>query len=83
MLVLTRKVGEGIVIGDDITVKIVELKGGGIRIGIEAPRETKIYRQEVYERIRRENLEAMQWNMQDLNDLSSRLDEVKKEGDQR
>jgi len=41
MLVLTRKPGEGFVIGDDITIKIVEMKGGGVRIGIEAPQDKK------------------------------------------
>jgi carbon storage regulator len=73
MLVLTRKAGEGIVIGDDIKITIIELKGGGIRIGIEAPSDKKIYRQEVYDRIRQENMEATQWNLADLNDLSSSL----------
>ena len=58
MLVLTRKPGEGIIIGDNITVKIIEVKSGGIRIGIDAPGDTKIYRQEVYDRIRQENIEA-------------------------
>jgi carbon storage regulator len=73
MLVLTRKVGEGIIIGDNITVKIIEMKSGGIRIGIDAPRETKIYRQEVYDRIRQENIEAARWDMADLDILSDEL----------
>ncbi|MDW7645464.1 MAG: carbon storage regulator CsrA [Desulfuromonadales bacterium] len=69
MLVLTRKAGEGIIIGDDIKITIVEIKGGGIRIGIDAPPEQKIYRQEVYDRICQENMEATQWNLADLNAL--------------
>jgi len=73
MLVLTRKPGEGIVIGDDITIKIVELKGGGVRIGIEAPQDRKIYRQEIYDRITTENRTAAQWNMTDLDTLSTNL----------
>ncbi len=73
MLVLTRKIGEGIVIGDDVTITIVEMKGGSVRIGIDAPREKKIYRQEVFERIAEENREAAQWNMIDLDNLSDNL----------
>ncbi|NOQ46696.1 MAG: carbon storage regulator CsrA [Desulfobulbaceae bacterium] len=73
MLVLTRKLGEGIVIGNNITVKIIEIKGGGIRIGIDAPRDTKIYRQEVYDRIRQENIEAARWDITDLDTLSDTL----------
>lgn len=73
MLVLTRKVGDGIRIGDDIIIKVVELKGGGVRIGIDAPQNTKIYRQEVYDRITEENREASHWNMADLDALSENL----------
>lgn len=69
MLVLTRKAGEGLIIGDDIVIKIIELKSGGVRIGIEAPPHKKIYRQEVYDRIIAENKEALQWNLTDLDAL--------------
>lgn len=70
MLVLTRKAGEGIVVGDNITIKILEIKGGGIRIGIEAPKDCKIYRQEVYEQISKENREAAHWQLNDLDELA-------------
>lgn len=73
MLVLTRKPGEGFVIGDDIIIKIVEMKGGGVRIGIEAPQDKKIYRQEIYDRITKENQAASQWSMTDLDTLSDNL----------
>lgn len=73
MLVLTRKPGEGLLIGDDIRITIIEVKGGGIRIGIDAPSDKKIYRQEVYDRICRENQEAAQWNLADLNALTDSL----------
>ncbi len=73
MLVLTRKEGEGIVIGDDVRVYIVEMKNGSIRLGIDAPKDKKIYRQEVYDRICRENREAAQWNMSDMQQLSETL----------
>ncbi len=78
MLVLTRKAGEGIAIGDDITIKIIEMKGGGVRIGIDAPQDKKIYRQEVYDRISNENKEAAQWNPADLDALSMNLSIGKK-----
>ena len=73
MLVLTRKTGDGIIIGDDIVIKIIEMKGGGVRIGIDAPQDKKIYRQEVYDRIIQENKEALQWNLTDLDALSKNL----------
>ena len=78
MLVLTRKIGEGIVIGDDITVRIIESKGGNIRLGIDAPKNKKIYRQEVYDRISLENVEATQWDSIDLDTLSNSLKTRKK-----
>lgn len=80
MLVLTRKPGEGIIIGDSVTIRIIEVKSGSIRIGIDAPGDTKIYRQEVYDRIRQENIEAAAgWDMTDLDVLSDQLaDRTKK-----
>ena len=80
MLVLTRKPGEGIKIGDTVTIRIIEVKSGSIRIGIDAPGDTRIYRQEVYDRIRQENIEAAAgWNLSDLDVLSDQLaDRTKK-----
>lgn len=73
MLVLTRKPGEGLLIGDNIAVKIIEIKGGAIRVGIDAPQDMKIYRQEVYDRIREENIGATNWDIDDLDVLSEDL----------
>lgn len=60
MLVLARKVGEKLRIGDHIEVVVVEVKGDTVRLGIKAPRGVAIYRQELYEAIQRENLAASQ-----------------------
>lgn len=79
MLVLTRKTGEGIVIGDDVKLTIVEIKGGTIRLGIEAPRNKKIYRQEVYDRIQEQNRAATSWSLDDLDVLSDLLPQPKGE----
>ena len=73
MLVLTRRTGEGIFIGEDIKITILENKEGRIRIGIEAPREKKIFRKEIYERICQENKEAGQWDLKKLDALSTIL----------
>lgn len=58
MLVLTRKLGESIAIDDHIKIMVVQIKGKQVRLGIEAPKETKIHRQEVYEAIQTSNKEA-------------------------
>ncbi|MDX1433331.1 MAG: carbon storage regulator CsrA [Gammaproteobacteria bacterium] len=54
MLILTRRAGEMIMIGDAVMVKVLGIRGGQVKIGIEAPTEVPIHRQEIYERIRAE-----------------------------
>ena len=58
MLVLTRKLGESIRIGDNIVVKIVDLDGRHVKLGIEAPKSISVNREEIYDRIQQENREA-------------------------
>lgn len=60
MLVLTRRVEEGIVIGDDVRVRVLEIKGHQVKLGIDAPRSTGVYREEIYRRIQEENRRAAQ-----------------------
>ncbi|MDJ0496346.1 MAG: carbon storage regulator CsrA [Acidimicrobiia bacterium] len=59
MLVLTRRPGESIVVGEDIVITVIEIKGGQVRIGIDAPRSVEVYREEIYEQVRQENLSAI------------------------
>lgn len=58
MLALTRKIGERIVIGDNIVVTVVEIKGDSVRLALEAPKHIKIYRGEIYDAIAAENKQA-------------------------
>lgn len=58
MLVLTRKLGESIAIDDHIKIRVVQIKGKQVRLGIEAPKDTKIHREEVYLAIQNQNQES-------------------------
>jgi carbon storage regulator len=54
MLILTRRVGETVVIGDDVTVTVLGVKGNQVRLGVNAPREVSVHREEIFERIKKE-----------------------------
>jgi carbon storage regulator len=54
MLILTRRVGESVMIGDDVTITVLGVKGNQVRVGINAPKNVAVHREEIYERIKRE-----------------------------
>ena len=58
MLVLTRRVGESVVVGHDIVVTVLEVRGDVVRVGVDAPREVQVHRQEVYDEVSARNREA-------------------------
>ena len=70
MLVLTRKVGEGIAIGDDIRIVVMQIKGKQVRLGIKASPNTVIHREEVYQRILEENKKASNSSIDSVNEAS-------------
>ena len=70
MLILTRKIGESIAIGDNIKVYVMEIKGRQVRLGIEAPTDTKVHREEVFQKILEENRLAAQVEWKHLQNLT-------------
>ena len=76
MLVLTRKLGESITVDDHIKIVVVQIKGKQVRLGIKAPKETKIHREEVYNAIRHQNIAAGQASVDEVNKLSDELSQA-------
>lgn len=80
MLVLTRKKGQRIVVGDDIYITVLDVKGEQVQIGVDAPREISIHREEVYEDIQAENLRARESTAAALQAMEQLLGQKKKDG---
>ena len=66
MLILTRKLNESIIIGDNIVVTIVEIDKGHVRLGVQAPKDIAVHRKEIYDRIQEENVKAASAKKDDL-----------------
>ena len=62
MLILTRRVGETLMVGDEVTVTVLGVKGNQVRIGVNAPREVAVHREEIYERIKAEESQGQPEN---------------------
>lgn len=78
MLVLSRKKDETIVIGDStVTVKVIEINGGQVKLGIDAPREVSIYREELYDSIKNENMESLAESKPDTGKLPAFVKRLK------
>ena len=73
MLVLTRKSGEAINVGDEITITVLEIRGNQVRLGIEAPLTVVIQRKELYERIRSENVASSRVSLEDFTKIKERI----------
>ena len=72
MLVVTRKQGESILIGDDIEISVYKIEDGSVKIAIQAPREMSILRKELYKEVEKENIEAAKVNLDLLKNLKNR-----------
>jgi carbon storage regulator len=60
MLILTRRIGETLVVGDEVTVTVLGVKGNQVRLGVNAPKNVAVHREEIYERIQKEKQQAPQ-----------------------
>lgn len=58
MLILTRRVGETLMVGDDVTLTVLGVKGNQVRIGVNAPEDVQVHREEIYQRIQKEKAEG-------------------------
>lgn len=73
MLVLSRQKDESIMIGDGIRITVVDVRGDKVRLGIEAPKDVKVFRAELYEEIQRQNREALRAQAEDVDRLKDLL----------
>ncbi|MBD3169279.1 MAG: carbon storage regulator CsrA [candidate division Zixibacteria bacterium] len=79
MLILTRRLGESIAIGDSISIKVLGIQGRQVRIGIVAPPQVSVHREEIYKKIQQENLKASQSDGDDIEKMSDMLRNKKRD----
>ena len=72
MLILTRRVGETLMIGDEVTVTVLGVKGNQVRIGVNAPKEVSVHREEIYERMKNDQSESSDEQTLDSSGLETR-----------
>ncbi len=77
MLILSRKTGEAVLIGDNITIKVLSVHGGTVKLGIAAPKNFKIYREELYDIIAKENVESTETPINEFKGLLEKMNKLK------
>ncbi|MAG17767.1 MAG: carbon storage regulator [Phycisphaerae bacterium] len=82
MLVLSRQRDETIMIGDNVEITVVDIRGDKVRLGITAPREVPVHRKEVYDAIKHENADASQVQIDDLSVMNNKVKHLRRPGDE-
>lgn len=80
MLILTRRVGENVIVGDDIVISVIEVRGDAVRIGIQAPRSVSVHREEVYIELQKANEAAAAAGGASDESLGAAVKELRRDG---
>ena len=83
MLILSRKTGESLIIGDSISVKILSVHGSTVKLGITAPKDFKIFREELYNTIAKENIESINTPINEFKGLLDEMNKLKNNGSEK